>query len=466
MGQGVGNNPMARTPANSNVHPQAQQMMDNMDMPQNVISHMPGLPPEVKKWRDLKVWLGRNNQLPPNVRENLGNWQHKQFQVLMQKQREMRAQQAQQQAQQQQQQAQAQVQAPQQTQQPTAQMQQQPGLQQRSQQQMQHLAQNPPMAGMPGFGGPLQQQNPQPQVPAQILQVTDQEIRQVRESRPQAANATDQQLKQFILRAKFDNWQKQQHVHLQAQAAARQKMSQMGGFTQPNGRTTPGGQIQAPNQIQVQPQPNGQQQQQGMQRANALGPPGPQPQGQQQTPMQEQKPHVANNRSKKQQNQATPSPAQAGKNLKRPMADLGADVDTASLAGQQQRKSFQSQSSKSQAAAMSTGEDPNNMQTSQGQARPTPSQAQQAQSAGFLRLKSIGAEEQRNDKQTIAQDIPMSPEVYEQTLNKLRRISFDMNKIGQGLAKWYGLANPNERDNLARLFFRSVRSHVCLSSQH
>jgi hypothetical protein len=78
---------------------QAQMLMDSLDLPSQVTSHIPTLPAEVKKWKDLKVWMQRNTSLSPSFRAQLGNLQQRQFQLLMQRksmlQREQQAQQQQ-----------------------------------------------------------------------------------------------------------------------------------------------------------------------------------------------------------------------------------------------------------------------------------------------------------------------------------------------------------------------------------
>lgn len=86
---GAGNPQQVQTPRGigQNNQAQAQAVMDSMDLPPHVINQLHNqLPPDVKKWRDLKVWIASNNHnLPVNVQRQLGAIQHRQFQVMMQR---------------------------------------------------------------------------------------------------------------------------------------------------------------------------------------------------------------------------------------------------------------------------------------------------------------------------------------------------------------------------------------------
>lgn len=65
--------------ANALQNPQAQQMMDSMDVPQQVFTALPGMPPEVKKWAQLKAWLQQANGIPEAMKVKLKNFQMTQF---------------------------------------------------------------------------------------------------------------------------------------------------------------------------------------------------------------------------------------------------------------------------------------------------------------------------------------------------------------------------------------------------
>ncbi|KAF7553589.1 hypothetical protein G7Z17_g3479 [Cylindrodendrum hubeiense] len=57
--------------------------MDSMDLPPQVLAQL-GLPPEVKKWGTLEMWLDQHNVAQP-VRNQLYSIQDKQFQLVLQR---------------------------------------------------------------------------------------------------------------------------------------------------------------------------------------------------------------------------------------------------------------------------------------------------------------------------------------------------------------------------------------------
>jgi hypothetical protein len=63
-----------------------QAIMDNMDIPEAMLSQLSQfvqLGPEVKKWRDLRAWVGQNpNALPLQIKNELEPWQRREFQDL------------------------------------------------------------------------------------------------------------------------------------------------------------------------------------------------------------------------------------------------------------------------------------------------------------------------------------------------------------------------------------------------
>lgn len=60
-------------------NPQVQQVMDNMDVPQQVFAALPNVPPEAKKWGQLKAWLQQANSVPEPVKAKLKSFQMQQF---------------------------------------------------------------------------------------------------------------------------------------------------------------------------------------------------------------------------------------------------------------------------------------------------------------------------------------------------------------------------------------------------
>lgn len=47
----------------------------------------------------------------------------------------------------------------------------------------------------------------------------------------------------------------------------------------------------------------------------------------------------------------------------------------------------------------------------------------------------------------------MSPPKYHETVEKLARLVIDMNKVGRGFSRWYGINKEEER---ARQYFKMV----------
>ncbi|EFX00713.1 hypothetical protein CMQ_7715 [Grosmannia clavigera kw1407] len=84
---GVGQQ-MPGVPSNMALLQQQRQMMrpqaiDNMDLPTQVTSRF-ALPPDVKKWCDLKAWIAQNN-IPEGAKNQLLNLQMMQFRQIMDK---------------------------------------------------------------------------------------------------------------------------------------------------------------------------------------------------------------------------------------------------------------------------------------------------------------------------------------------------------------------------------------------
>ncbi|KAJ4252932.1 hypothetical protein NW762_010838 [Fusarium torreyae] len=62
--------------------------MDAMDLPPQVLNQLHHVPPDVKKWGQLKLWLQQNN-IPQNVRNQLAAIQEKQVQLVLQRRSSM-----------------------------------------------------------------------------------------------------------------------------------------------------------------------------------------------------------------------------------------------------------------------------------------------------------------------------------------------------------------------------------------
>lgn len=64
--------------------PSPNAVMDNMDVPAQVFTAIQGIPPNVKKWGQLKIWIQSTNSIPEQMKMKLRNLQMQQFQQIMQ----------------------------------------------------------------------------------------------------------------------------------------------------------------------------------------------------------------------------------------------------------------------------------------------------------------------------------------------------------------------------------------------
>jgi hypothetical protein len=470
VGQMNGNMPaqgqqgMQQSPQSGNIPgqaAQAQAMMEGLDVPPQIIAHLSQfvqLGPEIKKWRDLRMWVSQNsNSLPAQIRNELGGWQRRQFQQVLARRQAAGA----------------------------------PN---------QNFSMNQPAQNggpqMPMVPNGMQQRQPIGQgMPAHIMQVSPADLTQVRNQKPQFANVPDEQLRTIVLAMKRQAWQQHQNMRL-----AQQTHNQAANQGQNQNQAQPS-QI-GPNATPA-PQPNMQQPQQPPQPmqagsnaqanrgANAASQAIPAPNGQQKASGvgAGAEPATNNRGNKKSQGQPTPSPAQGGKNLKRPSND---DAE-APAPHQQQQQHKAGPASGAKSFPQLTAEDVASMrpdqrakyeqfrraqlanaqasaQPVQAQQVPQSSQAPQAPQASqpfqntqapqgaagaenLARLKAIGQEEQRSFSQQPMPDVQMTPQELTETAQKLQRMVGDMSKIGRGLSKWYSLTQDDHR---ARLFFRTV----------
>lgn len=430
---------------------QAQQlaMMDTMDLPPQVLSQLQGqIPPEIKKWGPLKLWLQQNN-IPPHMRNQLAAIQQKQFQLIVQRRAANMPQQQQQQLNGQQpgQQLSPQQQVPQ-PQQP-----QQPG----------QNAVNPGMQGAPGPGpNSLQAARPQMQgnFPPQLLQVTPNEMAQVRARGGQWANASDDQLRNIVLQMKKHSWITQQRAQ-QAQMHARTQVQGQGPGQGPQGVQSQMGVPQAPMQLQQPPQPNQTPQTQNVPAPNVMGQNAtPQQAGQKQpniTPEQSRnaRPQPVNNRAQP----PNPSPAAAPKNLKRPSNDDNIDMPEATKQMPARPASQPNQPQQPQGPRPINPQDLASLPPEQraqilrAQMNKAGQMQSQPNNETMARLKALGQEEQRKSIQEVMNDIPMTQEEHNEMAAKLTKIVVDMTKIGRGLTKWYNITRDDTR---AKMFFRMV----------
>ncbi|KAM3530472.1 hypothetical protein NHJ13051_001305 [Beauveria bassiana] len=428
------------------VTPQMQHVMDSLDLPPPVRQTIPNLPTEAKKWRDLKMWMSQGNQIPQHAKGTLAALQKSQFQSwwtqrnqLIQAQQQRQLQQQQQGQQQQQQQQLGQPQSLQQGQQLPHMAQQppqgqQPHGQQQQQQQARMLAGGMNPASMPPNIASIP-------VPAHVMQITPQDIVQVRNQRPDLVSATDEQVRVIAMGLKRNNWQMQVANRMRAQA------SQSLGPLNPMGGPAAAQMGQQHNQTPQQHETNRQQ------------PQPPQPPQQQGGTMPGASVPAQAAVAVKQQS----TPQQPAKNLKRPSADdaAGADnvADAGSAGGARPNnstgpKKLPPQLSAQQIASMTPEQRAKYEAFLRQQVANREGGAaalMQPTAESISRLKTIGQEAARQLMQEPMPDIPMSPQELEETGAKLKRIVIDMGKVGRGLTRWFALTGDEPR---ASMFFK------------
>ncbi|KAI1429350.1 hypothetical protein F5Y12DRAFT_482473 [Xylaria sp. FL1777] len=72
-------------------------------------------------------------------------------------------------------------------------------------------------------------------------------------------------------------------------------------------------------------------------------------------------------------------------------------------------------------------------------------------SEDMLRLKAIGQEQHMAGMKEQLHDLPLTPEQYQETVQKLQAICGEMNKVSKILGRWYATTHDDAR---ARLFFK------------
>lgn len=398
-------------------NPQAQVMMDSMDVPPNVLNGLmqSGLPPDVKKWGQLKAWM-QGNPLTPQLQQQLHGFQVQQFRALMERRQAAAAAGPngapgggpQQQQQQQQQQA-------------------TPG---------QHVQQNLPNLP-PGF-----------RFPPQAMHVTPAEIQSLRND-PRYAAQDDQTLYKFAVRIKQEQFVRRfqmERLRKQQQEVQQQQL----GVGNPPGAShlQQGG--SAPQATATQPD-----------MTNAAHAPASRQSGQKPATTNIEATTAGgqnnsnNNANKTAQNRPAPpnpSPATASKNLKRPIPDDVVEASNATNAANQQPNS--------QAAARPVGPQP----TPEQMASWTPEQRQkweqwqrrQQQDQEEMKrvselFRTINSEELAANRDMKA--VQMSAEERRDIETKLPKLVSDVYKFTRLLPKWYMITHDDHR---TRLFFRMV----------
>jgi len=402
-------------------------MMDNMNVPVKILESLRsshgGLPPELKKWGQLKHWMTQNNVPRPHVQHVL-SIQSVQFQSFLK--------------------TQAQHVANHQGPQPNMQQQ---GIHTNGQVTPQMGQPAPNMAGA----------NP-------MITVTPQELQSVK-NHDKFKNWPDDKIHQWLMQMKIQAMKSRMHVGgpqpqpsqpkpTQAQATPAQGLQpQAPPVSQPG--SMPAAPAPQPATGAVPPQ----RQQNAVPEPNSANPPAPQ-----------------NRNNKQPQSNRAPLNAPTAPTpklgTKRRSSDDVAEIPNPSSAPVQRPTSQQAQPVAS-ASSQGQGSFPNSEQL----ATLNPEQRQkyeamlksrqignQQVAEGIARLKTISLDQHDLAKKEQLPDIPMTPEQYQDTAQKIQALCNEMMKISKILGRWYALTRDDVR---AKLFFKMVSSgpSACLNSE-
>ena len=425
-------NPLQQRNVPQNLTPTEQHtimQMDSLDFPQSLQNHQHvprGIPPEVKKWGQLKQWVQQNPTLGPEALQHLKALQKMHYTQLM-RQRS--------------------------AQQPNQPMNMQQGLQ------AGQVGVPPVPAGMsapvaPMGQNPMQMPNGLNMGPGQIRQPTQQDIQNARNhSSGKMANATDDQIRSLLIRHN-NQLTPQQQQQRQAQLLQMQMASQM---NQMNGQQNRPG-------MQPQPQPQ--------QNVNSMGAaqPGQIPQSKPSVSAPETAVQTANNANIGRAARPPPNGRAAAqnsssahsKNLKRASSD---DVVEVPNPNAQQPPRSVPQPAQGQKQSNQQPGRPNLTPQQVAQLAPEPrkryedamriwqmKQASQLTAADMEKLKSISREETLRAQETLP-DIPMDSDAKAAMAKMLKDILQPLSNVGKALPKWYQITHDEHR---VRMFFRTV----------
>jgi hypothetical protein len=444
-------NPMQQRAMQQNIGPNEQRtltQMDSFDIPPVFRGHttMPqGIPPDVKKWGQLKQWVGTNPSLGPETLESIKALQRLHFQSMVRSRNQAQGQPAQ---------MQSGVPGGQ-IGMPTV----PPGLAAPVAPMGQHPMQMPNAMNVP--------------LPGQFRQPTSQEIINIR-NHPSGkmAQATDDQIRNIFMRNQMQQQQQQmtpQQLQAQQRALLQMQMQQQQRMNQQNGQ-----QAQQPGQ---QPAVNAN----SMPGAAVM--PAPMPQQKQPQPGTEPPNSIPNAANASRAARPPPaarnqvqnsSPAQPAKNLKRASSDDVVEIPRPAPQQTQQPKQPNQQAranlSREQVAAL----DPENRKKYEAMVRGQANQANQAHPvasganqpnanrAGQLnpeqtaKYRAIQREEEERGKEPLP-DIPMDPETRAATEELLKAIVQPLNNVGRVVPRWFLVTLDEGR---TRAFFRAV-SYFC-----
>jgi hypothetical protein len=419
--------------------------MDAFDIPQAFRGHAtmpPGIPPDVKKWGQLKQWVGTNPSLGPDILESMKALQKVHYQSMVRSRN------------------QAQNQA--------GQM--QPGVPGGQ------LGMPTVPPGLAAPVAPMGQQHPMQMpngmnvpLPGQFRQPTPQEIINIR-NHPSGkmAQATDDQIRNFFMRNQMQQQQQQQQQMNPQQLQAQQQQRALLQM-----------QMQQQQRMNQQPQQLGQPLQIANSMPGAAGMTAQIPQQKQPQPGPEPSnstPNTANaSRAARPppggRNQAqNSSPAQPAKNLKRASSDDVIEIPRPANQPPPQPKQPNQQArvnlSREQVAAL----DPENRKKYEAMMRAQANQASQANTVAngvnpsnatrapqlnpeqTAKYRTIQKEEEERGKEPLP-NIPMDAETKAATEELLKAIVQPLNNVGRVVPRWFLVTLDEQR---TRAFFRAV----------
>ncbi|KAI0023180.1 hypothetical protein F4780DRAFT_100643 [Xylariomycetidae sp. FL0641] len=381
-------------PNSGQLPPQMTLLMDSMDVPPKILEQMrnttfSALPPSVKKWNQLKQWFAQNQIRDGPLGQLLGV-QQAQFANALKRNPALAA-----------------------------------AASQRPQPDM-----PPPGGQAPNGAMPPQSVQPTPIMDPAFanITVTPQEIQQAK-SRQNLAHMSEEDLRKMLVEMKRNSLRRTHMPGAQVPGPANAQPAPANAPAQIQPPNAPSAPMTQPAQTGSGPVTSG--------PANAApARPQKQPQPQVNRPVQN-----------------TPVPQKAG--VKRPSTDDVVEVPTIIATPAQRPPSQQPQN----------GAPPFPQLSAQQIAAMPPEQRakyeamvknHQARAAGNLpeemqRLKAIGQEEHFNAAQEQLQEVPMTPEQYQDMAQKIQAMIVELHKLSKVLGRWYSLTHDNNR---ARMFFK------------
>ena len=418
--------------------------IDHMEFPAPAVQNIPRqIPPDIKRWGQLKTWVAQNFGNMPQLLEQVKQVQRMHYQGLV------RARMTQQQ-----QRLQQQAAANRNMNQAGGQPQMQGGV---------NPAMGAPVAQM---GQPQPQQNPQmAQNMANAAAVTMQDIQNAR-AHPSGrlAGLSDEEIRETLVKNQLLTRQRQQLAKIQQQ----QQMHQ-GLMPQATGQTGPMAAAQRPTGAQ-QPQPQQGHAAQGQKVARpqsgqpAVQPARP-PQAQPSADLKQPTPAQARAAKAKQPASSPPQPQQA-KNLKRASSDDVVEVpnpnaqqaarQTQQQQANQQQKPGQPQPPRfnltaEQVAALTPDQRRQYIQSMQRFQQSKPQVGPLPTPEDMTRFHSIRQEELSKFK--ASDDLPMEPGTRQAVANKLVNTAPKLSNVSKVAPRWFTITHDEDR---LRVFFRTV----------